>query len=295
MRRAFQTAAIVSLMTALAACASPSQTTNQFAEFAKAGATLADSTPPLLDAAFAETVKTDSLILATARGGITDRKSRIDALAQSDKQLAARVQVFADLKRHSQLLRSYFVTLGFLADASGDSALGDSAKGIVDQLGILRPSIANANFEGVAVDTLVQTAVPIAVGAFRSLALKHELEARAKTIASEIDLQRAALAAIAKGMEADMKTRLASTDAESIVRPFVEPGPLPGDWDQRRLASLQRQTALEAVQAAAQASDNLRQSFIALTESGGSANLTLLISDVSEVASLVQSLKVTKT
>ena len=291
MRTRFQAVAL-SAMLLLGACSAA--TTDQFAVFSKAGTTLADSTPPLLDAAFAETVRTDTVVLTVARASLPDKEERLKALEDSDKLLKQRVEIFADLKRHSRLLRNYFVTLGNLADTSGDSALGDSAKGIVDELGVLHPKLKDASIGGVAVGTLVQTAVPVVVGVFRSAALEHELKERATTIASEIDLERAVLMAISEAMEHDVKARMEQEDFTNIVKPFVGPDPLPSDWNARRLASLQRSTAIEAVDAAAKAAENLRQSFVALTEGGSGGSLALLVADVSRVASLVEQLKPAK-
>ena len=292
MKRRLQAAAALLAILQLGACSAA--TTDQFAIFSKAGTTLADSTPPLLDAAFAEAVKTDTVVLTVARDSLPDKNERLKALDDSDKLLQQRVEIFADLKRHSQLLRNYFVTLGNLADTSGDSALGDSAKGIVDELGVIHPKLAEASIGGIAVSSLVQTAVPVAVGVFRSVALESELKARATTIASEIDLEKAVLMVISEAMQHDVKARMEQEDFTNIVKPFVNPGPLPSDWNTKRLASLQRPTAIEAVDAAARAADNLRQSFVALTEGGSGASLALLVADVSRVASLVEQLKPAK-
>jgi hypothetical protein len=271
----------------LAACSAPPP--NQFADFAKLGTALADSTPPLLDAAFNEAVATDSLVLIDAREGIADPDERLDKLERSNELLSERLAIYGDLIRHSQLLRSYFLTLGMLADTSGDSRIGDGAKGIVDQLQALHPKLRGASIGDLAVADFVKAAAPAAVGAFRSVALKRELEARAKTIAGELDLQQAVLTAIAEQMRVDIKTRLTRENAVSIDLPFADPGPLPGDWADRRLRSLQAPITLRAVDAAAAAAENLRLSFIALTEGGGAAaSLTQLLQDVSTVVSLVE-------
>ena len=274
----------------LAACSAPPP--SEFADFAKLGTALTDSTPPLLEAAFEEALKTDTLVLSTVRETLTDRQERLDMLNISNDDLKRRLEIYGDLTRHSQLLRSYFVTLGLLADTSGDSALGAGAKGIVDQLQGIHPKLAEASFTDANVGDFLKTAVPVAVGAFRSVALKRELEARAETISSELDLQQAVLSAIAQQMRADIETRMEHENNIRIAQPYLDPGPLPGDWNERRLGSLRTPITLRAVDAAARASENLRTSFIALSEGGGAGgSLAQLLQDVSIVVSLVEALK----
>jgi len=277
-------------LTLLAACgtAPPSQ----FADFAKLGTALTDSTPPLLDAAFAEAVAADSLVLTDVRERVEDPDTRLTALEEHDKLLSDRLGIYSDLTRHSQLLRSYFVTLGMLADTSGDSGLGDGAKGIVDQLQAINPKLAGASLGDVDVASFVKAAAPAAIGVFRSIALQRELEARAKTIAGELDLQQATLAAIAAQMRADVLLKLQKERQDRVELPFVDPGTLPADWPDRRLKGLRPPITLQAVDAAARASDSLRISFIALTEGGGAGgSLAQLLQDVSTVVTLVEALK----
>jgi hypothetical protein len=280
---------LLSLVLLTACSAAPP---SQFAEFSRLGTALTDSTPTLLDAAFTEAVKADSLVLTTAREDTPDPEVRLTVLEQHNESLKQRLAIYGDLTRHSRLLRSYFVTLGLLADTSGDSALGDSAKGIVDQLGAIHPKLAASSLGEVDVANFVKAAAPVAVGAFRSVALKRELEARADTIASELDLQQAVLSAIAEQMRADIALQLQRDRQQRVEFPFVDPGPLPGNWADLRLASLQTPITLQAVDAAARAADNLRTSFIALTEGGGAGgSLAQLLNDVSTVVSLVEALK----
>jgi hypothetical protein len=274
----------------LSACGSAPPT--QFAEFAKLGTALTDSTPPLLDAAFAEAVSADSIVLSQARTTLASPEERLDMLETSSTLLRDRLAIYADLTRHSRLLRSYFVTLGLLADTSGDSAIGNGAKGIVDQLSALHPKLENAMVGDFAVAEFVKAAAPVAVGAFRSVALQRELEARADAITKELDLQQAVLTAIAEQMRSDIGLRLQKQNRERIEMPFIETGDLPADWTERRVNSLKTPITLTAVDAAAAASENLRVSFIALSEGGAAGgSLSQLLQDVSTVVSLVETLK----
>lgn len=274
----------------LSACGSAPP--SQFADFAKLGTALTDSTPTLLDAAFAEAVSADSIVLSQARTALVSPDERLDMLEKSGTLLRDRLAIYSDLTRHSRLLRSYFVTLGLLADTSGDSSIGDGAKGIVDQLSALHPKLENALVGDFAVADFVKAAAPVAVGAFRSVALQRELKARADAITKELDLQQAVLTAIAEQMRSDIGLRIQKQNRETIELPFIEAGDLPDDWTDRRVNSLQTPITLEAVDAAAAASENLRVSFIALSEGGGAGgSLSQLLQDVSTVVSLVETLK----
>jgi hypothetical protein len=274
----------------LSACGSAPP--SQFADFAKLGTALTDSMPTLLDAAFSEAVSADSIVLSQARTALVSPEERLDMLEKSGTLLRDRLAIYSDLTRHSRLLRSYFVTLGLLADTSGDSSIGDGAKGIVDQLSALHPKLENALVGDFAVADFVKAAAPVAVGAFRSVALQRELKARADAITKELDLQQAVLTAIAEQMRSDIGLRIQKQNRETIEMPFIEAGDLPDDWTDRRVNSLQTPITLEAVDAAAAASENLRVSFIALSEGGGAGgSLSQLLQDVSTVVSLVETLK----
>src|ERR1700752_2562705 len=79
----------------LAACGSPPP--EQFREFAQLGPSPTRATPPLLDAAFSDAVKADSLVLAQSREEITDRKERLAALNTSNELLKSRLVIYGDL------------------------------------------------------------------------------------------------------------------------------------------------------------------------------------------------------
>jgi hypothetical protein len=145
----------------LAACGTPP--TSEFADFAKLGTVLTDNTPPLLDAAFDEAVKTDTLVLSEVRETLPDRAERLTMLQASNNALKNRLVIYGDLIRHSQLLRSYFVTLGLLADTSGDSALGTGARYCRSAQGI-HPGLADAIWRRER-GRVRKAAVPVAVGA----------------------------------------------------------------------------------------------------------------------------------
>ena len=93
-------------------------------------------------------------------------------------------------------------------------------------------------------------------------------------------------------MRSDIGLRLQKQNRERIEMPFIETGDLPADWTERRVNSLKTPITLTAVDAAAAASENLRVSFIALSEGGAAGgSLSQLLQDVSTVVSLVETLK----
>ena len=282
-------AAVACLGLALAACTSARL--NQFAEFSKAGVALADTTSPLLDAALRQSVMFNSKILIMNRTDASEQ-AREKAILGDNKGFRARARIFNDVKRHARLLRAYFVAIGNLADASGDSATGSAAKGLVDALGGLNPTIAAANVGGISVSSFVDSIVPMAVGAFRSAALQEELRARGDTVARELELHQAFLEAVAQSMRSEVEAEAMHAEFTQIIEPYLSTDALPRDWAERRLASFQPDISLDAVEAAAKAAENLKLSFIAATEGHlGAAGVSLLIGDIERVVTLVEAIR----
>lgn len=264
---------------------------HHFAEFSQSGVALADSVAPVLDEALRQAVKTNSTILIMNRG-TASKKILENTILRDNKSFRERVKTFNDVKRHARLLRAYFVAIGNLAETSGDSATGSAAKGLVDAMGRISPKIASAKIGGLTVSSLVESVAPMAVGVFRSGALRRELRARGDAVLHEIQLQEAFLEAVAESMRSELHADAALTEFQEIVEPYLSNNPLPTNWAERRLASFQANISLDVVDAAAQATENLRLSFIALAEGRlTQTGVNLLLRDTERVVTLIKAIR----
>jgi hypothetical protein len=222
----------------LAAC--ESARLNHLAEFAKSGIALTDSTAPLLDIAFRQAVMTNSAILTLNRADAS-QDARQAAILQDNESFRRRAQIFEDVKRHAKLLRAYFVAIGGLADTTGDTATGSMAKGLVEAMGEISPTIKLAKFGGMSVSGFFESVAPMAIGVFRSEALQSELRERGDAVVGEIELQQAFFETVAESMRSELQAEAAYAEYTQIVEPYLSDGSLPRDWAERRLASFARQ------------------------------------------------------
>lgn len=283
---------IIGFAISLTACAVGKARVNQFDKFAHAGIQFTDAIPPLLDEAFLAAVTIDSLALKQGRTGLPSEDDRLKEIEKSNENLTKRIAILNDLKRHATLLRAYFAALQVLAQTDAESSgMTTVANGLVATLGKLHPKIANASIGGSPVSDLVAPVTSFAFTAYQSAVLNRELRQNAATIDSELNLQQAALTAIADAMKADLQTQFAALDRDAIVLPYARGKPLPSDWTQRRVDAFHRQLQMHSVDAVAKAAQSLRTSFVALVENRlDDTGITLLLRDINDIVALVEAI-----
>ncbi len=104
------------------------------------------------------------------------------------------------------------------------------------------------------------------VAHFRAAALEDELKKRGQTIERELELQQAALRALAQQMRTDLQAQIQQHESAAVVLSFAKDGSLPRSWADDRKGILQSQMSLASVDAAADAATKLKIAFVALTE-----------------------------
>jgi hypothetical protein len=270
-------------------CAAKAARASQFERFALAGTQFADAVQLVLDESFETKVATSSLVLVEARPNL-DRDQRLEAIEDDDTELRERLSILDDLKKHARILRGYFVALQTLAQTDAESSgLVDVTNGLVGALGGISPAIARATVGGQGIQDLIRPAVDFAFGSFQSRALERELRRNAPTVERELALQQAALTVIADAMRSDLEAQAEAEDRDRIHLPYVQEGTLPADWNERRLNSFRRRIRLSSVDAATQAVETIRSSFVALVENRlDDAAIGALIRDVTEIVTFVE-------
>lgn len=261
---------------------------NQFKQFSQAGISYSGAVTDLLAASGAAAIDTDSMVLVKTRQPLSTAE-RSAAIIEHNKTLRERLAILGDLRRHARLLSSYFEVLGTLADSNAPSQVGTAAESVVQALGKLDTSIQNAKVGHTPVADFVGSVTQIAVAHFKAAALENELKKRAQTIERELDLQQAALSAVAQEMRVDLQAQIQQQESNDIVMPFVKDGPLPDAWSKERKEILQSQISLASVDAAADAAKKLKIAFVALAEGRFQlVDVTSVLSQISEVVTLIE-------
>lgn len=280
---------------------------NHFKEFAQAGGQYADTVSVVYAQAGDTAIDADSLILThtrstivSARQGLTgdalkqqaakDSKQLLDDLNDHNRLLKSRLEILDDLQNHLALLKNYFVALSALAASQEPSGIGEAAKETVDALAGISARIKKAKVGELPVGDFVQPVTTLVVSQFQRAALEKELNARSVVIANEIDLQKAALTAIERGMRDDLSLIEEAEQRAAVIMPYSSAAnALPADWAAKRKEFLKKTVKLDAVEAAAHAADRLKLSFMALVENRFDlADAEALVQDINRVATIVE-------
>jgi len=241
-------------------------------------------------------IDADSAALIKAREQLTPKERGV-TIIENNKLLRERIALLRDLRRHTQLLRSYFLALAALAKTDAPSGIGTAAEGVVDSLGKMSECIKNAKVGALPVSDFVGPVVKITVAQFQRGALEKELRARTPTIERELDLQQAAMQAIAGQMRTDLEVLQLREEALEVVDPFrAAKESLPSDWTKRRKELLNAHISLDSVDAGAELARNLKLSFLALVENRlDLSDVEMLSGDINEILTLIQDIQGSKT
>jgi len=268
---------------------------NQFSRFAELGCGYSEAVSGLTREAGNVAIDADSAALMKAREPLTPEE-RGETIIKHDKLLSERVTQLRDLRRHTQLLRSYFQALAALAKSDAPSGIGAASEDVVKSLGKMSDRIKNAKVGDLPVSEFIGPLVKITVAQFQSAALGKELRVRAPIIERELDLQQAALQAIAEQMRTDLEVLQAREEALDVVDPFrATKDSLPSDWTKRRKELLNTQISLDSVDAGVELARNFKLSFVSLVENRlDLSDVEMMFGDINEVLTLIEDIQGTK-
>lgn len=288
-RRSVRATALTLTALFLSACATTARV-GQFREFADAGVAYVDAADAFLEEAGDAAIDADSHVLMVARERLPpDAAERANGLVESNRLLRERLALLLDLRAHGHLLRAYFLALAALADSEAPSEIGRASQEIVTSLGALDEGIKRAKVGDRAVGDFTGAVVEITVANFKRAALERELNAHASIIERELDLQQAAMRAIGEQMRTDLEIVLAGLETTEIVRPFSGTRQLPRRWPASRREILKAALAVESADAAADAAEGLKTSFVALVEDRlGISDLQALVADIDRILELIE-------
>jgi hypothetical protein len=264
---------------------------NHFATFSSAGVAYVDTTEKVFDEATNAAIATDTSLLLKLRDSIP-AEQRGDIILEHNDLLKERIGIFRDLQNHAKLLRSYFETLGRLAQSDAPSTVGEAASGLADALTGLGESLKDkANLGDVfsAGSTLL-------VAQFQNAALEAELKARADAINRELALQELVMQTVGTQLQTDLTAVLNQRETEEVVLPYVTATPLPSNWATTRSDLIMASLDLSTLDAASAAARELRLAFVALVEGRFEvADLAALNSDLNRIVALLEALHASET
>ena len=249
---------------AVAGCTVPTGT-SQFDALADMGVAYADGVPAFLNEAFEIAVIVDSETLVEVRDGLSkaDRQTSLD---EFDRMMEERLVTYADINRHTRLLKAYFLAFQSLSKLDAMPGIHKAAKGITNELGKISPGLKDLKIGSASVKNLIEPSVHIVVGSFQSTALRREFEARGKLIERELALQQALVQVITEQIRADQDNRLSRYCRDHVIEPYVGTSKLRQDWPKRRLRCLRSKIDMNTAQAAQAAIHSLRTAYIAAAE-----------------------------
>jgi hypothetical protein len=263
---------------------------NQFRQFSVAGVAYADAVGPLTEAAALAVVDVDSDVLMQTHGDLP-RAERRQAVLRQNAEAMRRVAVLADIARQARLLRSYFVALGGLAESDAPSEIGTAAQSVFKNLDQVSERVRAATVGDQPVDQFMGQAVPIVVAEFRRAALERELRARAETLWAYLEIQEAAIRAVAETLRDDLRGSLNARETREVVQPFLG-DKLPKGWRKTRREVLTSRVQVASADAAARAAGHLKVAFVALVEGRFRASdFQALLEDIGRILTVVESIE----
>ena len=264
---------------------------NQFENFAKAGKGYTEAIVVLSEEAGNAAIDTDSHLLIKDRDSFdeTERTSEYSKRTKALKELLSELRKF---RKHSDLLKKYFLSLETLATSDAPSGISESAGNLVEELQKVSPALKEATIGEATVKDCATKAVSISVAIFQQKALEKELKANAKTIERELDLQHAFLSALSIELEADLNDLIKIKEYQEVAKPYKEGAKLPEDWVKNRRELLSSVVMMSSVDNAKKAAKELKKTFVALAENkiqpGDFENLFADINSILDLIELVQ-------
>jgi len=261
------------------------------ANFATAGIAYVDALPAVFDESFKLSVDANSHQMLLARDDLTEDE-RSDQLALADQQLTERLQLLRDLRRHSLLLRSYFLALHALMANDEASGISSGTQNVINSLNDLRPGIADATIGGANVSDLLAPATKLVVGAYTNAALTRELRERGDMIERELALQQELISALVEDMMDNAQLIVQIKELNPVFEEYVTENSVSDNWSDKRLSAYKRTVNLESYDDIRKAASSMHASWIALVENRTTEeSFDLLLQDVEQLLAVARLFK----
>jgi len=282
---------LLCMTTVLSGCATIQARVERGGTFTTAGIAYVDAIPAVLDESFALTVAANSHQLLLSRGDLTEEE-RAEELGKSNALLHERQQLLQNLRRHSLLLRSYFLALQALTADDKASGINSATEGVVTRLAELRPGIEDKTIGDAKITDLIGPGIKLVVGAYQNAALKQELAARGEAIERELALQQEAINALIDDMTDNAQLIIQIEELNPIFIEYVSAKRVSKTWNDKRLSAFKRTVSMESHDDIRNAAASMHSTWIALVEKRDTeATINLLIEDVERFSAVARLFK----
>ena len=289
--RVTKVVAFVYLIVMLGGCAATQARVEAGGTFATAGIAYVDALPAVFDESFKLIVSANTHQLLLAREDLTEDE-RADRLETANELLESRLTLLRKLRRHSLLLRSYFIALQALTANDNASGINTAAQGVVSSIAELRPGIEESTIGDVRIADLIEPGINLIVGAYQNAALQRELEARGEAIARELALQKEVITALTEEMIDNAGLIIEIEELNPIYDDYVSADRVSDSWNDKRLSAYKRTVSLQSYDDIRRAAANMESTWVALVEKRDSeASISLLIEDIERFLAIARLFK----
>lgn len=186
------------------------------------------------------------------------------SLLAEDTQMRRYLATLQTLDRQATLLGQYFAAITAITSGKASAATLTSVDTCVDALNKLNPEVESASLGGRNVKDFLGPTVPLVVTHFEVRALETSLRRSAPTIQRALDLQEAAVKALAAQQNDSLALTLQSDETSRVIAPYTSNAPLPASWASDRAAFLKDSASLDSSHGLTDTIDELRKSFARL-------------------------------
>lgn len=275
----------------LTACGSSNL--QKYQNLSTAGVAFSETVPDVVDESFSLSVRNDSQELRENQADLGSAERREATLKRSDEALKKRIVILRDFNEHANLLKAYFIALGNLSQVQTATAIGNSTGQLVGALGAvdarLKTALDSTAILGQPITDLIPAVAATAVRGIQSEALRSELQQHGAAVERSLALTEGFLKGLREAAQGDFDALQESKRRDEIDLPYIDNTNLPADWNNKRETLFVEQLNLPAIDKAAEASANLRRSFVALMDGTLSeASVAILVADVAEIVAIFQ-------
>lgn len=291
LKKMLKTSIITLMGTSLVACGSP-VSLEEYQKFASAGQEYAAA----LDSLFVESgnyfVDSNSEILLRSDVQEPERDaisySRITELDDEWLILIARI------RQHTDLLKQYFLALENLATSNAPAEAKKATEQIFTELNSISNTIQKSSLISNETSSALSSVPEIILTQKIQGALREELEQRKETIYRELALQDLVLELLAIQLQKNLQIIRDSRDNRLTLPAYTAPTPIskPDSWIEQRRNIRTTTLSIEALNNAAQASEQFKEAFKLLLEDKFTiARANALLSDIEFLLTIVEDLK----
>jgi hypothetical protein len=270
----------------------------QFGGFAAAGTAYVTAFHAFTQEVGTAFITADSASSIVAREAAGDQNLKLHAadyrkqIEADDLSLKTYLTTLQTLDEQASLLASFFAAITALTDGKASTATVTSLNGLVDSINTVNPAIEKASFGGQSVKSFLGSVAAPTVAHFEVRALDENLKKWSPVLDKALALQEASVAAMTAQLQDSLKASLQVQETNSVLTPYVTPGPLPGSWAANREAYLRQNVVLQSADSAKKAVATLHADFrILVADKNSKIDFSVLTQEIGKMSGFTAAVK----